>query len=73
MVVTGLGVLVGVGGAAGDNVGTSSFLAGEEAGWVGMEAGAVSGMKRDEGAILSSTAGTVGDKSVMVGVVLGAL
>lgn len=73
MVATGLGVLVGVGGAAGDNVGTSSCLAGEEAGRVGMAAGPVSGIKRDEGAILSSTVGTVGDKSVMVKVVLGAL
>lgn len=74
IVVTGLGVLVG--GAAGVNVGTPSVLAGEEAGGVGVRAGgadgAESGMKRGEGAILSSIVGTVGDESVMVGVVLGA-
>lgn len=77
MVVTGLGVLLGVGGAAGGNVGTSSVLAGKEAGGMGEEAGAIDGagsvMKRVEGAILSSTLGIVGDESVMMGVVLAAL
>lgn len=77
MDVTGLGVLVGVRGAAGGNVGTPSVLAGEEAGGVRVEAGAAdgaeSGMKRGDGAILSSTVGTVADESVMVGVVLVAL
>lgn len=77
IVVTGLGVLVGVGDAAGGNTRTSSGLAGDEAGGVGVEAGATNGvgsaMKRGEGAILSSTVGTVGDESVMMGVVLSAL
>lgn len=77
MDVTGLGVLVIVGDAAEGNDGTPSVLAGEAAGGVGVEAGAAiegeSGMKRGEGAILSSTVGTVGDESMMMGVVLGAL
>lgn len=76
MVVSGLGVLVGVGGSAGGSIGTPSVLAGEEAGGVGVEGaadGVESGMRRGDGAILSSIVGIVGDESVMAGVVLGAL
>ncbi len=71
---TGLGVLVGVGGAAGDSAGTSSVLLGEEAGGVGMDAGGVStGVGAGEGAlgdILSSISGAEVVESVKVRMVV---
>lgn len=74
---TGLGVLVGVGGAAGDSAGTSSVLLGEEAGGVGVDAGGVStGVRAGEGAlgdILSSITGAVVVESVMVRMVVVAV
>lgn len=67
---TGLGVLVGVGGAAGDSIGASSVLHGDEAGGMEVDAGGISaGVGAGEGAlgdILSSLIGAVVVESVMV-------